>query len=95
MSSQATWQTSDAYSNSYVAKCVMLYKIINDVSTRSLLSFINIYNSQDLASYLNELGHEFNQLPELSIAATDETLADAFLHSFLPSANSGRCQLDS
>ena len=73
MSNQTTWQTTDAYSNSYVAKCVMLYKIINDVGARSLLSFIIIYNSQDLASYLNEPGHEFNQLPELSIAATDES----------------------
>ena len=37
-------------------------KIINDVGTRSLLTFINIYNSQDLASYLHELGHEYIQL---------------------------------
>ena len=36
-----------------------------------LLTFINIYSSQDVASYLyvHELGHEFIQL---AIAATDE-----------------------
>ena len=44
----------------------MFYNIINDVGVRSLLTqaFINIYNSQDLASYtyVHEPGHEFIQL---------------------------------
>ena len=46
----------------------MFYKIINDVGAKSLLTvtFINIYNSQDLATYVHELGHEFIQLASYS-----------------------------
>ena len=40
----------------------MFYKIINDIGAGSLLTFINTYNGQDLASYLHELGHEFIQI---------------------------------
>ena len=56
--------------------CYMFYEIINDVGTRSLLTFINIYSSQDLATYsytyVHELGHEFIQLASY-IPPTDES----------------------
>ena len=50
----------------------MFYKIIND-GARSLLTFVNIYNSQDIASYLHELEHEFIQLASYSSSCTDES----------------------